>query len=74
MNVFQTLSNFINGKSNLSTDMAIRVSKGFGGTLHGWYAMQTAYDLAQASKNADSIKVKPYKPKKKDHRKAELIL
>ncbi len=68
----QTLSNFINGKSNLSTDMAIRVSKGFGGTLHGWYAMQTAYDLAQASKKANSIKVKPYKPKKNDDPQAEL--
>jgi addiction module HigA family antidote len=60
----QTVSKLVNGKTGISPEMAIRISKAFGGTAHGWYAMQTAYDLAQANKKADKIKVKPYKAPK----------
>ena len=54
----QTLNNVINGKSGISPEMAIRLSKAFGGGPEVWLAMQMAYDLAQAQKNANRIKVK----------------
>ena len=54
----QTLNNVINGKSGISPEMAIRLSKAFGGSPDVWLAMQMAYDLAQAQKNAKRIKVK----------------
>ncbi len=37
--------------------MAIRLDKAFGGSAETWYRMQAAYDLAQAMKRADRIKV-----------------
>jgi addiction module HigA family antidote len=46
----QALSNVINGKSGISAEMAIRLSKAFGGSAEVWLRMQTAYDLAQAKK------------------------
>jgi len=54
----QTLNNVINGKSGISPEMAIRLSKAFGGSPDVWLAMQMAYDLAKAQKNANRIKVK----------------
>jgi len=56
----QALSNLINGKSGVSPEMAIRLSKAFGGSPETWLKMQLAYDLAQAEKNARNIKVKRY--------------
>jgi addiction module HigA family antidote len=54
-----TLSNLINGKNGISPEMAIRLSKAFGGRPEVWLGMQSDYDLAQAMKKADRIKVKP---------------
>jgi addiction module HigA family antidote len=54
----QALNNVINGKSGISAEMAIRLSKAFGSTPETWLGMQTAYDLAQARKDEDKIKVK----------------
>jgi addiction module HigA family antidote len=53
-----TLSNLVNGKKGISPEMAIRLSKAFGGGPEVWLGMQTDYDLAQALKKADRIKVK----------------
>ena len=53
-----TLSNLVNGKNGISPEMAIRLSKAFGGGPEVWLGMQTEYDLAQALKKADRIKVK----------------
>ena len=58
----QTLSNLVNGNGGISPEMAIRLSKAFGGTAQAWLKMQLAYDLAQAEKQADKIKVKRYEP------------
>jgi len=55
-----TLSNVINGKSVITPEMAIRLSKAFGSTPRTWLKMQWAYDLAQAEKNADKIQVSHY--------------
>jgi addiction module HigA family antidote len=58
----QTLSNLVNGGGGVSPEMAIRLSKAFGSTPQAWLKMQLAYDLAQAEKQADKIKVKRYEP------------
>jgi addiction module HigA family antidote len=54
-----TLSNLVNGKNGISPEMAIRLSKAFGGRPEVWLGMQTDYDLAQAMKKVARIKVKP---------------
>ena len=57
-----TLSNLVNGKNGVSTEMAIRLSKAFGSGPEVWLGMQMDYDLAQAEKNASQIKVKKALP------------
>lgn len=59
----QALNNVVNGKADISPEMAIRLSKAFGSTLETWLQMQLAFDLAQARKNADSIKIQRYRPR-----------
>lgn len=54
----QTLNNVIHGKSGISPQMAIRLSKAFGSTPETWLRMQLAYDLAQARKHESKIKVR----------------
>ncbi len=54
----QTLNNVIHGKSGISPEMAIRLSKAFGSTPETWLRMQLAYDLAQARKDESKIKVR----------------
>ena len=54
----QALNNVINGKSGISPEMAIRLSKAFGSTPETWLRMQLAYDLAQARKEESKIKVR----------------
>jgi addiction module HigA family antidote len=54
----QTLNNVIHGKSGISPQMAIRLSKAFGSTPETWLRMQLAYDLAQARKEESKIKVR----------------
>ena len=53
----QALNNVIAGKSAISPEMAIRLTKAFGSTADTWVRMQGAYDLAQALKNESKIKV-----------------
>src|SRR5438309_4626312 len=53
----QTLNNVVNGKSGISPEMAIRLSKAFGSTPETWLRMQLAYDLAAARKTESKIKV-----------------
>jgi antitoxin HigA-1 len=54
----QALNNLVNGKAGISPEMAIRLDKAFGGGADVWLKMQASYDLAQALKMADQIKVK----------------
>jgi antitoxin HigA-1 len=54
----QALNNVVNGKSGISPEMAIRLSKAFGSTPETWLHMQLAYDLAEARKNESKIKVR----------------
>ena len=53
----QTLNNVINGHSGISPEMAIRLSKAFGGSPEVWLRMQMAYDLSRAQQKAENIDV-----------------
>jgi len=59
----QALNNLVNGKSGISPEMAIRLSKAFGGSPEVWLRMQLAFDLAQVRRRADEIKVKRVFPR-----------
>jgi antitoxin HigA-1 len=54
----QALNNLVNGKAAISPEMAIRLDKAFGGGAETWLRLQAAYDLAQAEKSANKIKVR----------------
>ena len=55
------LSDIVNCHAGISPEMAIRLDKAFGGEAEMWSRLQAAYDLAQAMKKADSIRVKRIK-------------
>jgi antitoxin HigA-1 len=52
-----TLSKVVNGKSAISPEMAVRLSKTFGSTAAFWLRLQMNYDVAQLDKRADVILV-----------------
>jgi antitoxin HigA-1 len=54
----QTLTKIVNGKSGISPEMAIRLSKAFGSTPETWLRMQVSYDLAQVRRHESKIKVR----------------
>ncbi len=54
----QSLSELVNERSGVSVDMAIRLSKAFGSSPETWLGMQMAFDLWQARRRIDEIKVK----------------
>jgi addiction module HigA family antidote len=51
-----TPSELVNAKRGISPEMAVRLSKVFGGTEEGWLVQQAQYDLAQVRR--DHIKLK----------------
>ena len=59
-----TLSELVNGKRGISAEMAVRLSKAFGGSAESWLTQQAHYDLAQlrAGRIVDRIKVKRLQP------------
>ena len=54
----QALNNLVNGKSGISAEMAVRLSKAFGGSPSVWLKMQMDYDLAQIERKAKKINVR----------------
>ena len=46
-----TLNRIITGKSGISPEMALRLSKSLGRSPESWLAMQDAYDLWQAKRH-----------------------
>ena len=62
-----TLSRVLNGRGAISPEMAIRLSKAFGGTAELWLRMQMAYDLAHLHDAAERIDIKPYRKGAADH-------
>ena len=56
----QALSDLVNGKSGISVDMAIRLSKAFGSTPETWLGVQMDYDLWHARPRAENIEVERF--------------
>lgn len=53
-----TFTRLLNGQSNVSPEMALRLSKALGRTPESWLAMQDAYDLWHAKKEVDLRRVR----------------
>jgi addiction module HigA family antidote len=51
------LSSLLNGKADLSGDMALRIEKAFGVRMDTLMRMQAAYDIAQTRKRESRIHV-----------------
>ena len=47
-----TFNRLVRGQSNVSPEMAIRLSRVLGGTAQSWLNLQTQYDLYHAEKSA----------------------
>ena len=45
-----TLSNVLNGKNGVSSDMALRLAAALGGSAESWLYLQAAYDLHVSEK------------------------
>lgn len=54
----QALNNVVNGKAGISPEMAVRLSKAFGGSAEMWARLQSNFDLAQV--RSEDIDVKRY--------------
>src|SRR6184192_1810072 len=54
------LSAFLNERSSLSPDMALRIEKAFGVTMDTLMRMQSSYDIAQARKREKEIHVRRF--------------
>ncbi len=54
------LSNVLNERAGISPEMAIRLEKAGWSTADTWLRIQLAYDLAEARKHEDEIKVERY--------------
>ena len=58
----KAFSELLNGHSGISPEMAIRLSKAFGGSPESWLRQQMQYDLWQVQQKAHKIKVKRFEP------------
>ena len=54
------LSSLLNGKADLSGQMALRIEKAFGVKMDTLMRMQSAYDIACARAREKSIRIRPY--------------
>ena len=57
----QALNNLVSGKSSVSPEMAMRLSKAFGSSPETWLGMQMDYDLAQLRAREREINVQRYR-------------
>ena len=53
-----TFTRLLNGDSNVSPEMALRLSKALGRSAESWLSMQDAYNLWKARKEVDLRNVK----------------
>ncbi len=51
-----TLSELVNGKRGISPEMAVRLSKVFGGSEEGWLVQQAQYDLVHVQRERLKLK------------------
>jgi len=56
------LSNLLNGRADLSGDMALRIEKAFGVKMDTLMRMQVSYDIAQTRKREKEIHVRRFNP------------
>jgi antitoxin HigA-1 len=56
------LSDLLNGKADLSAEMALRIEKAFGPSMDHLMRMQLAYDVARTRLREKEIKVRRYVP------------
>ena len=54
----KTLSAILNGRAGISPEMAVRLSIAFGTSSESWLNQQTQYDLWQAEKHRNKLKVR----------------
>lgn len=54
----KTLSAILNGRANISPEMAVRLSIAFGTTAESWLNQQMQYDLWIAEQGRKKLKVK----------------
>ena len=59
---WQSLAEFINERSGVSADMAIRFSKSFGWPPETWLGTQVAYDGSQVGSRIGDLKVEMIGP------------
>jgi len=58
----QALSLLLNERTDLSSEMALRIEKAFGPKMDRLMRMQLAFDLAKQRARENAIKVKRYEP------------
>ena len=56
------LSSLLNGKADLSGDMALHIEKAFGVKMDTLMRMQASYDIAQTRKREREIRVRRFYP------------
>lgn len=54
-----TFSRLLAGRSGVSSEMALRLSKALGRSPESWLAMQDNYDLFQARKTVNLSEIRP---------------
>jgi len=52
----QSLNNLVNGKAGISPEMAVRISKAFGGRPEMWLRLQANYDLTRVRQHEIDVK------------------
>ena len=52
-----TFSRLLNGVSDISPEMAVRLSKVLGGSAESWLTLQESYDLWKARQSVDTEKL-----------------
>jgi addiction module HigA family antidote len=57
------LSSLLNGKADLSGEMALRIEKAFGPQMDTLMRMQSAYDIARTRRQQSKIRVRRYRAK-----------
>jgi addiction module HigA family antidote len=67
------LSAFLNCRSALSPEMALRIEKAFGVKMDTLMAMQTSFEIAEARKREGEIQVQPYVAKAKTEPQPKLF-
>lgn len=55
-----TLSTFLNGRSALSPEMALRIEKAFGVRMETLMRMQNSYDISQARLRESDIRIERF--------------